>query len=374
VQIPDYIINRPSSHGDRFFEALSGPNVGYVFRLRVCNPATEYKMLDDYDWWGHLVPSYRLECFVKGVFDYYSDYAEQTERSWGCISYTEYSPLGVIERESVADSAAFEAWLESVIGPFREVSFQDSGKWSWGQGFSLIIPTPSEAKSPQEPWTVMYEQQFAALFSNIVAYDQPGETEKLVESFMTGYREWMHIKGSLTSPITVSYGVPEDWDQPEFWAGWRGLGEFGELLFDFWARDVDSWWLDTLRRTGYTVALVPEQSEVLWTPESEIALAKTNISEHGDSVREVQTASSSADLRKLLTSHFEGQRNAIESVSDARQILYQQWSSPITYARYEDVLELYLEKLRFWDHAERYLVDNRCRLALVPIRGRSLYV
>ena len=374
VQIPDYVINRPSSDGDRFFEALAGTNIGYVFRLRICDPASDYKMQDDYDWLGRLKLSYRLECFVKGIFNFYNEDSEHEEQSWDCIGYNEYEPLGVIELESVAESSKFSAWLESVIGPHREVSFQDSGKWSWAQGFQPVFPTPGEEYLALEPWTVMFEQQFAALFSQIVTQDKPTETQSLVEGFMTGYREWIHIKEPLKDPITISYGVPADWDSPQFWSGWRGLGKFGELLFDFWSRDIDSWWLDTFRRAGYTLALVPEGREVLWTPESDITRAKANFANSKDAGREVISASSSAELRNLLTSHFSSQRASLMSVSDARKILYQQWQSPISYERYEEVLAIYLDQLEFWDKAERFLLAEKCRLAIVPIRGRSLFV
>lgn len=372
VQIPDYIVNRPSSAGDRFFEALSGPNAGYVFRLRVCDPATEYKMQDDYDWFGRLVPSYRLECFVKGVFNFYNEDTEQTEQTWGCICYTEFEPLGVIELEALADSTEFAAWLEGVIGAYREVAFQDSGKWSWAQGYHPVFAHPSEADTIHEPWTIMFEQQFALLFSQIVTQDKPAETQTLVERFMTGYREWIHINGPLKDRITISYGVPADWEPPQFWSGWRSLGEFGELLFDFWARDIDSWWLDTFRRAGYTLALVPEGREVLWTEESDMTRAKANIANSKDVGREIRSASSSAELRNLLTSHFSSQRASLESVSEARKILYQKWQAPISYEGYEEVLAIYLDQLEFWGKAERFLLAKNCRLAIVPIRGRCL--
>jgi len=372
VQIPDYIVNRPSSDGDRFFEALNGQNAGYVFRLRVCDPATEYKIQDDYDWFGRLVPSYRLECFVKGVFNFYNEDTEQTEQTWGCICYTEFEPLGVIELEAVADSAEFAAWLEGVIGAYCEVAFQDSGKWSWAQGFQPVFAHPSETDTIQEPWAIMFEQQFSSLFSQIVTQDKPAETQSLVEGFMTGYREWIHIKEPLKDPIIISYGVPADWDPPQFWSGWRSLGEFGELLFDFWSRDIDSWWLDTFRRAGYTLALVPEGREVLWTEESDITRAKATIANSKHVGLEIRSASSSAELRNLLTSHFSSQRESLESVSDARKILYQEWQAPISYEGYEEVLAIYLDQLKFWDKAERFLLAKKCRLAIVPIRGRCL--
>jgi hypothetical protein len=329
-------------------------------------------MQDDYDWIGRLVPSYRLECFVKGVFNFYNEDTEQTEQTWGCICYTEFEPLGVIELEAVADSADFAAWLEGVIGPYREVAYQDSGKWSWAQGFQPVFAHPSEADSIHEPWTIMFEQQFSALFSQIVTQDKPAETQTLVEGFMTGYREWIHIKERLKDRITIFYGVPADWEPSQFWSGWRSLGEFGEMIFDFWSRDIDSWWLDTFRRAGHTLALVPEGRGVLWTPESDITRAKANIAISKDAGLEIRSASSSAELRNLLTSHFSSQRASLESVSEARKILYQEWQAPISYEGYEEVLAIYLDQLEFWDKAERFLLAKNCRLAIVPIRGRCL--
>jgi hypothetical protein len=59
-------------------------------------------------------------------------------------------------------------------------------------------------------------------------------------------------------------------------------------------------------------------------------------------------------------------------VSDARKILYQEWQAPISYEGYEEVLAIYLDQLKFWDKAERFLLAKKCRLAIVPIRGRCL--
>ena len=354
---------------------MSEPNLGYVFRLRKCNPATEFKMVEDYDWFGPLKASYRLECFVKGIFYFLEgDFDHVPSRHWACICCNSFLPLGVIAIEDIRKEEGLDRWLHETIGPFREVSFQASGKWSWGQSFAPVFSQDQISISSREPWTVMFEQQFAALFSQIVTFGQRPEVQNLVEKYMTGYREWVHLKTPLRSPISVFYGVPEDWDSHEFWKGWIDLGEIGELLFDFWARDLDPWWLDTLRRQGQTIALVPNGMKLVWTSETEIRETKHCLSNASGVVREIATFGKAEELRLALTEQMVSMGKPVDDKKEARDILYEPWPNLNPYGRYPSVLSWYLNELDFWYKAEKYLESKGFGLAIVPIRGRSVLI
>ena len=218
----------------------------------------------------------------------------------------------------------------------------------------------------------MYEQQFASLFSHIVTFGQRTEVQTLVEKYMTGYREWTHFKTPLKTPITLSDGVPEDWEPEEFWKGWRDLGEFGQLVFDFWARDLDPWWLDTLRRKGFTVALVPNGCKLYWTEEVELGDASRIIQAAPNEALEIHPLTKAKDLSNALTGHFEPLNHT--SISLARKSLYREWQYAISYENYPGILRLYLDKLDFWNQAENFLESHSCGIAIVPLRGRSLIV
>ena len=216
----------------------------------------------------------------------------------------------------------------------------------------------------------MFEQQFAALLAGVVCVQQEPDVQEFMEKTMTGYREWARFRTPLSRPITVLGGVPEDWDSDEFWKGWRDLEEFGELLFDFWARDLDTWWLDTFRRKGHTIALVPKGNKLYWTDEVELDEASRIIQKNPNEALEIQIVCKATDLKRMLSKKLKGKKGT--SISLARATLYQEWELPISYENYDWIVHFYLEKLDFWNQAEKYLESKSLGLAIVPIRGRSL--
>ncbi len=374
TQIPDYIVGRPSAANDRFFEVVKGENLGYIFRLRTCEPSTEWNLENDYDWYGLKAPFYRIECFVKGWFTFLSNFSEIEEVSWDCISHNSFEPLGVIEVEKLPNEKALSLWISETIGSCREVRFQTTGKWSWAQQFNPVINQKSLGQGLIEPWTAMFEQQFAALVSEVLCVEEAPEVRQFVIDTMTGYREWCHFNSRLSTPMTILYGVPEDWDNAEFWSKWRSMGHFGELLFDFWARDIDVWWLDTMRKSGYTVALAARGSRLIWTPESEISGGSSVDIPTQTQTVEIPLITSASELRFALTQKMVLEGEEVSTFDAARRILYQNWELPIDYENYAEILCFYLENLDFWTLAESYLKKKSLALAMVPIRGRAFMV
>jgi len=374
IQIPDYIVTRAADCSDRYFVSLRHPNKGYVFRLRKTKRELDPGVLLDYDSGVPAGDYYRVECIVKGFFTFTSQWSSERSRMWGCICYDGSSADGIAEIDSIQSEIALQQWLRSIIGPNKEIAPHNLGKWRPGQGLSFLNDFPPLKERPFEPWTAMFEQQFSSMFAVLAANHLGAYAEQQFENYFIGYREWSHIRTPLDNPITIQHGVPQDWDSQEFWDGWRSYGRFGELMFDFWARDIDNWWFDTLRKQGLTVCIVPENSQVIWLPATDLDEAAAHLkngSRFGKALPRYREANELAEALLVGVEKSSGQLK----LGELRQKIYEEPQGyPVDYSAYDAALYSLLDRIDFFEKAELFLKANSVELVVCPIRGRTLVV
>jgi hypothetical protein len=373
IQIPDYILGRVEDPTDRYFEATSQPNLGYIFRLRKSSFEADPRVLQDFDAEVPFGSFFRIECLAKGYFRFTDQWSEATEMRWGSICYDFSNATSILPLDNVADELQLRDWLEQIIGPSTEISGANLGKWRATKSLSFLTGFYVDSESPFEPWTAMFEQQFASLFAVLATQGEGSESQKDFDAYFSGYREWVHFTTPLTTPISIRHGVPEDWDNASFWARWREFGETGEILFDFWARDIDHWWLDSFRKNGLTVSVVPNGRRVAWLPETNLDAALESLM-RGDQVGKCLPAYRDAsELREVLLSQLELNGARGMSLQEIREELYpMNREYPINFHKYNIILPELLGRLNFFQKAEEYLKCHDLSLVLSPIRGRTI--
>ena len=292
---------------------------------------------------------------------------------WGCICYDFSNATSIVPLEDIAGEKALQSWLGKIIGPSREISGANLGKWNTTKSLSLLTSFYVDTDSPFEPWAAMFEQQFASLFAVMAIQAAGPGAQKDFDAYFSGYREWIHFKTPLTTPITIHYGVPEDWDSSTFWARWRDHGETGKILFDFWARDIDHWWLDSFRKMGRTVSVVPNGRRVTWVPETNLDGALESLKMGNHIGKKLPTYRYAGELRDALLSHLDLYEAPVLSLGEIREELYPiNRTYPINYKKYNVLLPQLLDHLNFFENAEEYLKDHDVSLVLSPIRGRTI--
>lgn len=374
IQVPDYILKRPSRAGDRFFRVSSEPNRGYVFRLRRLSLDDDDGMENDYLFsnWEHEGEAYRLECALKGNFSYSYDEDREFTR-WICIGYHGGDPKSLLPILGSTDEVEIKRWVAKLVGKNEEITGEHLGKWSWPIDYSPLDFLNQRPEKSIEAWCALVEQQFGSLFALVVTEGLDSKLQSELESMFSGYRETSFIKSPLAAENRAfKFNTPDEWLQKSFWNPFLNLGNLGELAFDVWARDLDSWWLNTWRKKGLNLSLIPNQSLAFNLKFSDSPVDSATLETIGNT-QPVQVALTSDEIRRMLMSNMERNQNVVLSEHSLHDRLYggDSWD-PIDDKASRSALDYLLDRIQFFDKAEEFLSRNDLGIALTPVESRTV--
>jgi hypothetical protein len=313
----------------------------------------------------------QIEALVKG-FHPVEEFDDEICITW-CVPNFHGGKPDHFEFFYLEDSESeVEGWVAQQIGPHVEIGEKDLGKWAWGRSSSASAAFQQGVESVHEPWTIMFEQQFASFFALVATSREEKRSQEGIEKIYAGYREWSHICQPLEIQPFVLFSAPLEWYGKVFWKPFFDLDDLGGNLFKIWARDLDSWWLDTWRQFGKTICLAPTSGQLRYFDVSTLSQAIDLARETPELGLEVPLLTEANELRDSLLG---GTLNpAALEPKEIDSILFSgDFASPISYARFDEALGALLLDIDFFGKLEAYLADRKIGLAMVPLLGRTIW-